>query len=69
MKELFKKEKVFLSNDRNFGIIFIMKKLDNSTGWIFFTNLIVLIEEYQNVLDLNLIGFPGNLLELLEKQN
>lgn len=46
-----------------------MKKLDNSTGWIFFTNLIVLIEEYQNVLDLNLIGFPGNLLELLEKQN
>lgn len=59
---LFSPDKKKLSNQRIFAAIFIMKRLTKvEASWrTFLSSLVGLIETYEDVIDLELIGFPEN---------
>ena len=62
-----KKDK-YIVNNRIFPRIFIMKKLSSKASWeIFYNDLEALIDEYDDKIDLNLIGFPDNWQSIINK--
>jgi len=67
--QLFRSERKQIDNTKIFAGILIMKRLniDNQAWDTFITSLIGLIESYEDVVDLQLIGFPLNWLDLLNK--
>ncbi|UZQ86049.1 Abi family protein [Thermoclostridium stercorarium] len=64
-----KDKKLGISKDRLFVFIFILKYLikDNQKWTNFTINLQALIEEFADIVDISLIGFPNNWITLLEK--
>lgn len=57
-----------VSNDKIFGVIFVLKKLTiNKNKWLSFkTKLEALVEEYNESIELERIGFPLNWKDLLK---
>jgi len=64
------KDAKLVSNDKIFGVIFILKKiLTSKNEWLSFkTKLEALVEEYNDSIELEYIGFPLNWKDLLRTQ-
>jgi abortive infection bacteriophage resistance protein len=65
--KLFAREKHRIDNRKIFAAILVMKRLTKEeTSWrTFLASLVGLIETYNDVIDLKLIGFPDNWYDLL----
>ncbi len=64
------KDAKLVSNDKLFGVIFVLKKISTSKNeWLSFkTKLEALVEEYNDTIELEHIGFPLNWRDLLRTQ-
>lgn len=64
------KDAKLVSNDKIFGVIFVLKKiLTSKNEWLSFkTKLEALVEEYNDSIELEYIGFPLNWKDLLTQR-